>query len=342
LPNNTKSTHIPQDGNVLEEWKSVREILAKFDDRILDLRKIGFSLLTALLAAQSLLIPSFYQTSSLPPAIKLTVIVATLLLIVTVRLIEKNYELFQEAAATRAVVLERDLNLEITETISERSRSDHFARIVSWVYIVFAIVAGVVGYFIILPSYQMSEIFHLGLFLRRTQLLVLMVLVTIGCIVWIGRTGLAFSHHGRDKSGELQLIPVDWTIDRLACKRGDFVRITLTNLDDPEHQRNIHFRKDETVCEISTEDSTWSQVKGATNEIKAKSDINILPQESYSWFWDTRSALKGKGPVRYKVVVKETESTDRGLLRRIRGGLTGIPKPKIETKTLRRKITVYK
>lgn len=84
----------------MKEWETARGVLKDYDERTHDLRKIGFSFITALLAAQSLLIPNLVpgvaSSNALPEFVKLSVLLVTLLLIITLRLIEKMYQLFQQ------------------------------------------------------------------------------------------------------------------------------------------------------------------------------------------------------------------------------------------------------
>jgi len=41
----------------LLEWQTIRELLFKFDSLVHDIRKYGFSFVTALLTAQAILVP---------------------------------------------------------------------------------------------------------------------------------------------------------------------------------------------------------------------------------------------------------------------------------------------
>ena len=68
-------------GNYMEEWKVARELLASFDDRLDNLRKYGFSFLTALLTADSILLPGSVPAladKALSDPVKLAVLVVTL------------------------------------------------------------------------------------------------------------------------------------------------------------------------------------------------------------------------------------------------------------------------
>src|SRR2546428_4149451 len=90
-----------------------------FEDHLHDLRKYSFSFLTALLTAESILIPGPSTiVGTVPDLVKLTVMLVTLLLVICVRLLERRYELFEEAGAMRARIIENSLNLSLTELIS--------------------------------------------------------------------------------------------------------------------------------------------------------------------------------------------------------------------------------
>jgi hypothetical protein len=256
----------------VKEWETARDVLQKFDDRIHDLRKYGFTFVTALLTAQSLLVPFVVnQTGStgVPDIVKFGVIAATLLLVVTLRLLERNYQLFQQAAAVRALILERRLNLELTETISQRYKDDHVALLVIGVYIMFAFGVGAVGCFILLPNYLLIES------------LIVLTAVTIGVLCGISFFGLNKPHGSED-----------WTVDPLECKKNEFVRITLTNLEEDE-KKEIVLSKGQPVCQIRSEDG------GLVDSIFADANISISGQDSYSWLWNASNAPK---PGLYRVV----------------------------------------
>jgi hypothetical protein len=262
----------------VKEWQTARDVLQKFDDRIADLRKYGFSFVTALLTAQSLLVPLVVKdtgVTGVPDMVKFGVIAVTLLLVVTLRLLEKNYQLFQAAAAVRALILERRLNLELTETISQRYKDDHVALSVIGVYIGFAVGVGAVGGFILLPNYVLI-----------TYLIVLTALMIVA-LCGINYFGLHYAH------GE-----EDWTVDPLECKKGEFVRITLTNLQEDE-KKKISLSKGGLVCQITSEDGSL------VDSILSDTDISISGQDSYSWLWNTGTVPKSG---LYRVVPRNWET----------------------------------
>src|SRR5712692_10472090 len=111
-----------------KEWESARGLLKDFDDRIDALRKYGFTFVTALLTAQSLLLPfvaRLTDSTVLPDSVKFAVVSVTLILILTVKVIETGYQSFQQAASSRATIIERVLNLELTDVITKRFKAGH-------------------------------------------------------------------------------------------------------------------------------------------------------------------------------------------------------------------------
>lgn len=200
------------DDRHMDEWKEARATLSAFDDRVHDLRKYGFTFITALLTADSILIPAAAAGSAtVPTVIKLAVFVVTLILILAVRLIHRNYQLFLEAAALRAKILERVLNLELTETISMRHRAEHAHAYESSLYLCFALSAGVLGGTILHPE------------LWAVLLLGVVTAGTMFAIYRIEQIELSFEHR-----------KVDWIVDPIECSPGGGVSITLTNLDQEE------------------------------------------------------------------------------------------------------------
>ncbi len=277
----TAASKPSKDDNTLDEWDTIRTLLEKFDDRIQDLRKLGFTFITALLTAQSLLLPdsskfSSSSTTPLPTPIKLMVIMVTLCLIVALRLIERNYDLFERAAVTRGLVIERRLNLELTEIISDRARSDHFSWYVTAAYAFFAITAGTVGYFVVIPTFQISILVP-SLAMLRTRVLFLSVAITIAILYLIGKIRLTFSHsiiHGQKS------VPVDWTIYPLECKEDEWVTITVTNLDDKEC---ITFVPGEFLWKIRCQDPKREDLNKSTPDLKEA--IVVKPENSHTWLW---------------------------------------------------------
>lgn len=247
-------------GNALEEWKEARAVLARFDENLHDLRKYGFIFLAALLASDSI------QTIlKLEENARLALILITIVFIIALRLVDKNYEQFQSATVIRAMILERILNIELTETISYRYRRDRFSLHVQLLYISFIVLAGGLGSIILSVGYQ--------LFLSLA-----FATAGIAFILAFPKTLNLILRHSEGLPEE------DWIIDRLSCEQGEKVRIIITNLDE----KYIKFESGEVVCEIKEEGGNWA------HEVKAESQISIPGYGNHSWLWDTKQAKPDK------------------------------------------------
>jgi hypothetical protein len=283
----------------MTEWGNARSLLSSYDNNLHDLRKYGFTFLTALLTAESILLPS--QTSAtgpsgLPNYVKLGVFLVTLLLIYVLHLIDQNYLVFEQAANTRAIVLERELNIELSEIIADRYERTRVRTRVEWVYVLFALGVWVLGVFVFTPD--------------STRLIYFVFLFGAFLLTWYGirntKNNLKVKYRFTDKD--------DWTVTPLVCIEGDPVRITLNNLT--EHNLNDQQIKQFPVLrepgnkageegrqraqsregmEIPVpikivEGSIVWQIEDQENRIvgdPVKAAHEILVFENYTWLWDT-------------------------------------------------------
>lgn len=264
--------------NYAKEWEVSRGVLDRFDGYLNDLRKYGFTLITALLAASALLLPYSSQidpstgletTSNFPDIIKFVVLLVNLLLILAVTVLDRNYTVFLKAAATRARVLERALNLELTEVITHRYRSAHSEWVITGLYSFFMVMVLTLGLFVLRQDWTLSII------------LLLIVVAAIGGAIAI-RTYIKVDY----PSG-----PIDYTLDRLQCTQRDQVAITLTNLGDEE----VIIDPDTAVWAIRKQDGK-SAKEPVDNEDPGKEGIFVKKEMatkpiviecrgSYSWLW---------------------------------------------------------
>lgn len=231
----------------LDEWKVARDMLDKFDDRINDLRKFGFTFLSGLIAADALT----KLWAAPDDRIRLSVVIITLLLTVALMVLDKNYILFQDAAAIRAKILEVRLNLELTETISFRSRIDRFRYYVLSVYLAFAFVGGGIG---ILLFYTKVDYFVAT---------IVSIAVAVLLICLINRI-----HPNSERQ-------VDWSFDQTTCEKGEAIRIMATNLCPKEA---VSFPKGKPVWVIRKE--------GETEDIHSEANHRGLVIEggnNFSW-----------------------------------------------------------
>ena len=225
------------------EWSKARDVIEKFDDRRQDLRKYGFTFIAGLLTAQALL------GNSLPGFVKLAVILVSLILIIGLRLTEKDYELFQKAAALRAGILENQLNLELTKTISIVYRNDSMWDYVDVLYAYFLVGTGLLGFAILYKSALM----YVAIAVTAMALVVL----------WLMR--------------RIKVEGVDISADKSMYVKGDIVTITLTNLTGMK----LPLPTDRPIWGIETLD------KKVIKQGTIQTSISIEPGESYVWQWPT-------------------------------------------------------
>jgi hypothetical protein len=272
----SKST---DEDTVLAEWQSSRDLISTFDQRIHELRQWGFSFITALLAAQSLLLPSILgggsNSSAITVSVKLGILVVTLVLIVALRQVEKTYQIYQKAANFRSLILERRLNIELGTTIADRHMRYHMSRRISAIYIAFVMADLWLGSFILNDlAYWLA--------------LVVAVEVATVLILRIGESDLHFARGERS----------DWTFDKLQYGKGEALIITLTNMSESD---SIGFTKGDAICALrlcpeaveATQKNGSDHGPPAFRLISTQTEVIIEPLHYYSWSWPTDGLQAG-------------------------------------------------
>jgi hypothetical protein len=300
----------------LTEWQTARALLAAYDDNLHDLRKYGFTFLTALLATESILLPSVGVSSTsggLPDIVKLGVFVVTLLLVFALHLIDQNYLVFENAAATRALVLERELNIELTEIIADRYEAINVPRRVFNVYLVFALGVLVLGFFVFGS--------HIGY-----DILLILAFIIAWWQIRSSKNSLRVKYRYEQK--DKQKAPSgaepgdrkgwttearDWTVEPLNCADGDYVKITVTNLwtprvdgkkpkvpkasaypeGEPGVPEPIRYPANSVIWQIEDEEGNVKY-----KEVPKK-DIRVF--DDYTWLWNTTGITKGVGTSVFQV-----------------------------------------
>jgi hypothetical protein len=256
------------DSSLLEEWKAARGVIDGFEDRLNGLRKYGFSFITALLATESLLIPTGTIITSLQNTVKAAVLAVTVILIVALHLIDHIYQVSEDAAATRASLIERTLNLKLTDFMKSKYEHGHLQLYVSCVYGAFIAGVFILGWAILYPDY--------------------ILILVLGIFAYVA-LGVTFQ-----SKPEYDYGIVDWTIDRLTCKAGDQVGITLTSLADPGSAR-AWYPKGTIMWAITKQDKQIKTKDDLNNEInfKVDQDFPIDAQDSYTWLWKVPDDIEG-------------------------------------------------
>lgn len=248
----------------LEEWKASRTVISFLDDKLYDLRKYGFSFITALISAEGLIVTYLDPAKNWPDDIKFAVLFVNILMILGLTILDRNFSVIQRATGTRARVLERILNLELSERIGQRylkANLEHFAT-------------GLYGVFVVAVMFLASFI------INRSEIYYWLLIVTgIGAIIAL----IVIRHYTGEKHPYGKM---DWTIDRLRCTQGDQIAITLTNLDKKEMLFPASKNEPRVMWEVKEEGET-AVASGECGTIKKA--INIDPDDSYTWLWSTNN-----------------------------------------------------
>jgi hypothetical protein len=249
-------------GNALDEWKEARSVLERFDNNLHDLRKYGFSFITALLAANGLI--SIGGTSPVPLEVKVSILVVTMGLIVTLKLLDSHYQCFESAASARCRILEDRLNLELTGDIAYFYKSERWWAHVIVLYLGFVILTTILG----------------AAILWNTSPL-LLYLVVIAAVISILLIILTTAIKSSNK--DLQ----DWAVDLKIVSQGIPVRISYTNLNSREKKLPGLFKIWWTVKPFDDENSVG---KPSGPPVKI---VSLKYFQNHVWLWDTSKMSPG-------------------------------------------------
>jgi len=303
--------------NALEEWKMARSVFSTFDGYVHDLRKYGFTVLAALFtvdALQKLTVTSTDSAgkiTSIGESTRLGLIIITIVFIVVLRFLEHDYQQFLQAASVRAKILERILNIELTETIAGRYHIQFLEYCILALYCGFIVIALIIGDIIFTEAGSMKIAILFGimgiLFLCLIQFLPQLTvrihheithymknfpdaykavylenLHSDGLFAGLKKKLLMVFSNG------ITILPAeDWIIDKISCKVGEKVRITVTNLDG---SKPIYFAESLGVpVKIFKEgERGLEEIYGAQVSPDIQNNcLRINRKGNFSWFWDT-------------------------------------------------------
>lgn len=255
---------IPDDPR-FEEWCITRELLSEYDGYIHDIRKYGFSFITALITAQAILIPSNNLTnilnpSGIPDHVKFGVFAVTLFLILAIAFFEKSYKLIQESTAKRALILELTMNLELSQTLISQFESREVRISETVVYILF--IVGIIGLAFVTLS-NTTYVYFLLIF----SIIIMSVIIIL------------------KPSKSQRRDDVDWTVNRMVCNEGDIVEINIVNTG----KKKEIIKKGGVILEIKNQDP---EDHYCHQEI-AKDDLYLLNFYCHTCLWDTKGVKRG-------------------------------------------------
>ncbi len=142
------------DNRLFEEWKEARHQITTLDDTLAGLRKYGFTFITALLAADSILGQATASaTVTLSPEVKPAVFASTLILVAGLYATDNFYSIVQKGAVARARQIEDHFGKGgLTNTISKFYGSKYLWLYIEFLYASFALAAQVLALIVLYPS----------------------------------------------------------------------------------------------------------------------------------------------------------------------------------------------
>lgn len=206
----------------LDEWKTAREMVLKFDEHIHDVRKFGFTFLVTLLTAEALYMASAAPGTGASLDLAMGSSSVALLYLISMRFLERRYEVLQRMGARRCIMIERLHCLELSETIADKYRHDDLRNYGHALYHLFALAALI----ILLSPFARSKDGSVGLasLVGAAELLFFSGLYLI--IPRLGRMPRGTPLFGSPGAPEWG---VDVALDRSTSEVGGSVRVLLSN-----------------------------------------------------------------------------------------------------------------
>jgi hypothetical protein len=130
-------------GDKKEEWKECRLTIDRFDKLLVDLRKTGFGVVTALVGAATFL----FTLSS--PGTSVSILCILVLLIAVLQWIDRVHQVWLLEAVKRAVKLEEELGFRITTTLGEKFKGLDATMLGIWFYLILLIATCTIFWFAI-------------------------------------------------------------------------------------------------------------------------------------------------------------------------------------------------
>lgn len=180
-----------------QEWKECRSSIARFDDKVLNLRKFGFSLLTLLLGSSGFLYAELIKDVNLNNGAVIGIYFAIMLLILGLFRMDRMYQVFLRGAVNRAKTLEDlpDLQMALSKKISELTGK---CRTATWgvsLYILFCIANFLLVFGATMDFKSLEDFFRS--FIIQWHIILIYVVVAVFII------SLILLYHSRSKKGAL-------------------------------------------------------------------------------------------------------------------------------------------
>lgn len=220
----------------LQEWSKCRDTISSFDALLDALRKQGFTFVSALLSSTAVI--ATVSGTVVTPMARAAILMVTIGLIVVLAVLEKYYREVLRAASVRASILEQQLNLGESRTITFYYNQAHLWFSDLELSVGFVGLTWLLGLAILDPALSLSAFALAPMFSITVAAVVASVMIVLA-----GRT---IYDEG-----------VDISVDRLNATVGDPVLILITNM----FQRREHPQEDKDKPWQLTVNATVSPVK---------------------------------------------------------------------------------
>lgn len=209
-----------------------------------------------------------------PDSIKVGILFVTLMLILGVNILDRNYRTIEKAIFTRITVLEKLLNIEISDIISQRFNLVWIQDFITLVYLLFVSGVLILGY-VVLGIYSFIVLLVLSLFAIVPILFLSRdyVLDLFGCGY------------------------VDWILDKIECKQGDQVRIVMTNLGKEDFPKIAGSLDGEIMWKLVNQCDDANSMKPDDPKILKKGvaneELSLRYTNNYTWILETNDIEPG-------------------------------------------------
>lgn len=145
------------DQRLFEEWQRARQVIETLASNLDSLRKYGFSLITAIIAADSVISQINLQVNDKPllvvtPLVKVAIVIATMVLVVALYTIDRFYRAVQYGAESRAMEIEDTLDMGLTKKIRVYYDLEKAGDFVDVLYCGFILAATILGTALVLQD----------------------------------------------------------------------------------------------------------------------------------------------------------------------------------------------
>ena len=145
------------DQRLFEEWQRARQVIETLASNLDSLRKYGFSLITAIIAADSVISQINLQANDKPllivtPLSKVAIVISTMVLVVALYTIDRFYRALQYGAEKRAMEIEDALHMGLTREIRVCYDLEKAGDFVDFLYGGFMLAAAILGTALVLQD----------------------------------------------------------------------------------------------------------------------------------------------------------------------------------------------